>query len=91
MTSLCSLCCLRSLILTCLLTLVGFVLILAYLDWTLIFRGSDSLSKCTGLKRMLLEVHHSLGFLVVLGAVFQPVLGWLADKWFNPKRAQVRT
>jgi len=34
-------------------------------------------------------VHQAFGYFVFFGAVFQPVIGQMANKWFDPKRSGV--
>lgn len=58
---------------TCLLTLVGFIFIMLYLDW----------------KLALSETHHTIGIIIVVGAIIQPILGWIADRLFDVKRTKI--
>jgi len=61
-----------SLLIGLLLNIVGFILILKYLDWQLQIDAQDP--------------HHVVGFFIIIGLVLQVLLGWAAHKMWNPAR-----
>jgi len=58
---------------TCLSTSFGFLMILIFLKFDFV----------------LSEPHHGLGYFTLFGLIIQPILGYLADKNFQPTRIQV--
>jgi len=57
---------------TCVFTSLGFLMILIFLKFSLLTNNP----------------HHILGYLIIGGLIIQPLLGFLADKYFQPSRLQ---
>jgi hypothetical protein len=54
--------------------ILAFVFVLKYLEWEWQFS----------------EPHHLIGFIILLVMFLQPILGVLADKFYNPFRHEVK-